>query len=406
MHNIFNILMSLVVLLTACQGTKEVAGSGSEIKMSNSLDSLFNEEIAQQKMAGVVCLISEKGKVVYSNALGYRNIEEGLAMEKNSMFRLQSMAKPIVSLAILKLCAEGKINLDDPADKYFPQLKDKKVGIMKNGVLEYVSANRPITIRHLLSHSSGLGSSWNAGELAGIYEQHETSTNFDSYEHWIESYMELPLIDQPGSGLYYGNGHAVMEYLITKISGRSHKEYLEQEIFKPLGMDNTTFYLPKGEEKSLSQFYSLTETGRFKRTLPDSTYTGGDDIMSNVEDYHRFATLLLNNGYMGDKEYIKPAILRELTTPAISLDGEALPFQKGYAFGLGVSIRLLEEKTDWKGSLGDYGWHGYFNTSFWIDREKQIIGIVLTQSDLNDNILQKKIKDIVYYEKHNIASKK
>jgi CubicO group peptidase (beta-lactamase class C family) len=385
--------------LSACHGTKDIAESGSGIEMINSLDSLFKEEIAQQKMAGVVCLVSEKGKVVYSNALGHRNIEEGLAMEQHTMFRLQSMAKPIISLAILKLCAEGRINLDDPADKYFPQLKDKQVGVMKDGVMQFVPAVRPISIRHLLSHSSGLGSSWNAGELASIYEQHETSTNFESYEHWIESYMELPLINQPGNGLYYGNGHAVMEYLITKITGTSHKEYLDQEIFKPLNMDKTTFYLPKGEEKGLAQFYSLTETGQFKRTLPDSTYTGGDDIMSNVEDYHRFATLLLHNGYLEGKEFIKPTILKQLTTPAISLDGESLPFQKGYAFGLGVSIRLLEEKTDWKGSLGDYGWHGYFNTSFWIDREKQIIGIVLTQSDLNDNILQKKIKNIVYSKK-------
>ncbi|AHM58721.1 beta-lactamase class C [Flammeovirgaceae bacterium 311] len=324
MKTSYYILVGLLLYFSACQGTKDISDSGSEIEMSNSLDSLFKAEIAQQKMAGVVCLISEKGKVVYSNSLGHRNIEEGLAMELNTRFRLQSMAKPIVTLTILKLCAEGKINLDDNADKYFPQLKDKQVGVMKDGILQLVPASRPITIRHLLSHSSGLGYSWNAGEQASVYEQHETSTNFNSFEHWIESYMELPLIDQPGNGWYYGHGHAIMEYLISKVSGIPHKEYIAQEIFMPLKMDKTLYYLPKGEEKTLAQFYSLTETDQYKRTLPDSAYTGGDDLMSTVEDYYKFCTLLLNNGYLEGREFISPAYLKEMSTAAIGLNGEAI----------------------------------------------------------------------------------
>ena len=168
-------------------------------------------------------------------------------------------------------------------------------------------------------------------------------------------------------------------------------------------MEKTTYQLPKGEEKTLAQFYSLTETGQLKRTLSDSTYTGGDDPMTNAEDYHKFCTLLLNNGYLDGKEFIKPALIKELSTPNIGLDGEAISFQKGYAFGLGVSVRV-NDNTDWKGSPGDYGMFGFYSTAFWIDPQKQIVGILLTQSPFNGNLLAKEVKNIAYSKKWNFRN--
>jgi CubicO group peptidase (beta-lactamase class C family) len=384
-----------------CKATKSTSAieyGEKRYPKADTLDSLFKKKIAQKDMAGVVCLVSEKGKIVYSNALGYRNIEKGLPMEEKSIFRLQSMNKPIVSLAVLKLCMEGKISLEDSASKYFPELKEKKVGILKEGKIQYIDANTPITLKHLLSHSSGLGSSWNAGPLKSIYESYAT-TDFNGFDEKLKAYMQLPLIDQPGHSWYYGRGHDIMANLIEKVTGKSFKEYLNEEIFKPLKMDMTTYYLPKGEEKNLAQFYSLADDGRLKKTLEDSSYTGGYDLMSTAEDYYKFCTLLLNNGYVNGKEFISPSLLREMSTPAIGNNAEAIPWQKGYAFGLGVSVRVDSVKADFKGSIGDYGWFGFFNTAFWIDPQKQIIGIVLTQSPWNGYNLSKEVKNIVYSEK-------
>jgi CubicO group peptidase (beta-lactamase class C family) len=211
--------------------------------------------------------------------------------------------------------------------------------------------------------------------------------------------MQLPLIDQPGNGWYYGKGHGIMSYLIERVTGKSFEEYLSQEIFKPLKMDMTRFYLPKGEENKLAQFYSLADDGQLKKSLEDSSYTGGYDLMSTAEDYYKFCTLLLNNGYVNGKEFIPPFLIREMSTPAIGINAETIPWQKGYAFGLGVSVRVDTVKSDFKGSIGDYGWFGFFNTAFWIDPQKQIIGIVLTQSPWNGYNLSKEVKNIVYSEK-------
>ena len=402
MRKALTYLLIFSCYLIGCKTTKKVSTINyrTQYPLAETLDSLFEKHIAQKKMAGVVCLISEKGKIVYSKAHGYRNTEKSLPMEEKSFFRLQSMNKPIISIAILKLCMEGKIDLGDSASKYFPELKDKKVGIVKDDQILYIAANRPITLRHLLSHSSGLGSSWNAGTLKSIYENYDT-TNFKSFQESISAYMHLPLIDQPGTGWYYGGGHDIMAYLIEKVTARPYKEYLKEEIFKPLNMDMTKYSLPKGEEKNLAQFYSITDDGQFKKTLDDSTYTGGDDLMSTAGGYFNFCSLLLNNGIVNGKEFIRPSLMKELSTPTIGINGEAIPWQKGYAFGLGVSVRISDEKADCKGTIGDYGWFGFFNTAFWIDPERKIIGVILTQSPWNGYSLSKEVKNIVYSEKMN-----
>src|SRR4030095_8711269 len=393
-------LLIFSCFLIGCKTTKSVStiNNRNHYSLADTLDSLFEKHIAQKEMAGVVCLIGEKGKIVYSKALGYRNIEKGLPMEEKSFFRLQSMNKPVISIAILKLCMEGKINLEDSASKYFPELKDKKVGIVKDDQIQYIAAIRPITLRHLLSHCSGLGRSWNAGAIKSIYENYDT-TNFNSFQESISAYMQLPLIDQPGNGWYYGRGHDIMAYLIEKVTGRPFKEYLKEEIFKPLNMDMTSYSLSKGEEKNLAQFYSITDDGQLKKTLDDSSYTGGYDLMSTVGDYYKFCTFMLNNGFVNGKEFIQPALMKELSTPAIGIKGEAIPWQKGYAFGLGVSVRVSDEKADCKGIIGDYGWFGFFNTAFWIDPERKIISVILTQSPWNGYSLSKEVKNIVYSEK-------
>lgn len=359
-----------------------------------SLDTLFEHRIAQKQIAGAVCLISEKGKTIYRKSFGYRNLEKGLPMQTETYFRLQSMIKPIITLAILKLVQQGKIKLDDAAFKYFPELSDKKVGVKKDGVIEYISASRPITLRDLLSHSSGLGSSWNAGDLKSFYEKFE-NTAFASFKDSVEANMKLPLIDQPGNSWHYGWGHNIMAYLIEKVTGIPYKEYLLIEIFRPLKMNHTTFQLLKGDENKLAQYYTLTNA-QYKKTLKDSSYTGGYDLMSTADDYYKFCLLLLNNGNINGKVFVRSDLIKEFITPVVGLNGVEIPWYKGYAFALGVSVRVNEDKTDFKGSLGDFGWVGYFNTAFWVDPKKQLIVIVLSQTYHNNYQLSKDVKNIVY----------
>ncbi len=392
MRKHFFIQLSLLAVLFLCIGIKSVQAQVS--LLNQALDTLFENHIAKKEMAGTVCLITQNGKIIYNKCFGYSNIEKELSMQTGTYFRMKSMLKPLITLAILKLVQEGRINLDDPATKYFPELNDKKVGVKKDSAIEYVAAIRPITLRHLLSHSSGLGSYWNAGALKSIFIKYD-SIAFPSFKDSIEAYMRLPLIDQPGDRWHYGLGHLIMAYLIEKVSGISYKEFLKKEIFLPLKMNKTTFQLPKGKENELAQYYSLT-LGQFKKTLKDSTYTGGDDLMSTVEDYYKFCTLLINNGKLNGKSFIRKNLMKEFITPVVGLNAEEIPWHKGYAFALGVSVRINEGKADFKGSLGDYGWIGINNTAFWIDPKKQIIGIVLSQSYYNMYRLSKAVKNVVY----------
>lgn len=284
MRKYFFIQLSILFVLILCISIKSIHAQTASLYQS--LDTLFENRIAKKEMAGAVCLISQKGKIIYNKCFGYSNIEKELPMKSGTYFRMKSMLKPIITLAILKLVQEGKINLDDPATKYFPELTDKKVAVKKDSAIDYVAALRPVTLRHLLSHSSGLGSYWNAGALKNINLQYD-STAFPSFKDSIEAYMKLPLIDQPENKWHYGLGHLIMAYLIEKVSGISYKEFLKNEIFLPLKMNNTTFQLPKGKDNELAQYYSLT-MGQLRKTLKDSAYTGGDDLMSTAEDYDKF----------------------------------------------------------------------------------------------------------------------
>ncbi|MBD0351285.1 MAG: serine hydrolase [Flavisolibacter sp.] len=187
-----------------------------------------------------------------------------------------------------------------------------------------------------------------------------------------------------------------MANIIEEVTGVSIKEYLDKEVFLPLGMKNITFALPKVKQKDLAQYYSVDSNGNLKKELYDPTYSWGTDLFSTAEDYYKFCQLLLNNGQFKGKQFIRPELLKELYKPTVGLNGEAIPWQKGYAFGLGASVRVNNEKADYKGSLGDYGWFGGFNTAFWVDPQKQIIGIVLSQSYHDFYQLSKKVKNIIY----------
>ena len=392
MRKIISIQVSLLAILILFNCINSV--HAQTFSLNQSLDSLFKNRIAEKEMAGAVCLISHKGNIIYNKSFGYRNIEKKLPMQTGTYFRMRSMLKPIITVAILKLVQEGRINLDDPATKYFPELNDKKVGVKKDSAIEYVAAIRPITLRQLLSHSSGLGTFWNAGVIKSIYLKYD-STAFPSFKESIEAYMRLPLIDQPGNSWHYGSGHLIMAYLIEKVTGISYKEYFKNEIFRPLKMNHTTFQLPKGKDDELAQYYSLTK-GQLKKTLKDSAYTGGDDLMSTAEDYYKFCTLLMNNGKLNGKAFIRSNLMKEFITPVVGLNAEEIPWHKGYAFALGVSVRINEDKADFKGSLGDFGWIGLFNTAFWIDPKKQLTGIVLSQTYHNMYQLSKAVKNVVY----------
>ncbi|MBD0351286.1 MAG: beta-lactamase family protein [Flavisolibacter sp.] len=196
---------SLLLALLQSVHTSSCKLYAQNVSIGTSLDTLFQNCIAKKETAGVVCLISQNGKIIYEKAFGYRNVEQNLPMRKSSLFRLQSMNKVLISLAALTLVDQGKINLDEPASKYIPELNDKKVGVIKDGQLTYVPADKPITLRHVMSHSSGLGSWWNAGGLKDIYEKVE-STKTSDYKEVVKAYVQLPLIDHPGNGWYYGWG--------------------------------------------------------------------------------------------------------------------------------------------------------------------------------------------------------
>jgi CubicO group peptidase (beta-lactamase class C family) len=370
--------------------------AGISTERLKKLDAMLEESIKKEELPGLVAMIVRNGKIVYHSAKGFADVESGKAMQKDAIFRIASQTKAITSTAVMMLWEEGKFRLDDPISKFIPEFKNPQ--ILQNfryGDTSYtaVAANKEITIRHLLTHTSGLGYGVIDGDermkmiyhKAGIIDLY-TTQNISIGDN-IKKLAKLPLHHNPGEKFTYSEGLDVLGYLVEIVSGMPFDRFLRERLFEPLGMQDTWFYLPDAKAPRLVTIHRKTD-GKwegFPTTFYDPNYpitgakkffSGGAGLSSTAKDYATFLQMYLNGGELnGVRILSRTTIETMMQNQTGNLWGGGKHY--GLAFGVVNEKGIAEGGA---GSVGTFDWGGYFNTQYFADPEEKIIGILMKQT--------------------------
>ncbi len=377
--------------------------TGISIEALARLDRHFlTRYIEPEKIAGCLTLISRRGEIAHLSALGRMDRERNKPMAADTIFRFYSMTKPITSVALMQLHERGLFQLTDPVHRFIPEWRNLQV--MREGNwpdFTTRAAERPMTVRDLLSHQSGLTYGFMEGALERAYNKADvysagTMRNRD-LQSMIDRLSDLPLKFSPGDRWNYGVSTDVCGYLVQTISGQRFDGYLREHIFGPLGMVDTAFDVPADK---IDRFAANYERGpaRQLRLLddpvtsgyaePQTFFSGGGGLVSTAQDYHRFCQMLLNGGELNGARLLGPKTI-ELMTMNHLPNGDDLSARAvgtfsetandGVGFGLGFAMIVDLARTQNIGSIGEYYWGGAASTIFWIDPAEEMIVIFLTQ---------------------------
>ena len=385
---------------TSATASPEEVGLSSE--RLERIAATIQRSIDDKRIAGGVALVARHGKIAYFKAVGMADREAKKPMRTDSIFRICSMSKPITSVAVMMLYEEGRFTLNEPVSDFIPEFKNMKVldppwpqdKTSPPGAL--VDAKRPITIFHLLTHTSGLTYQWNprlgksyvdAGIASGLLQQPGTIGDV------VKKLAKQPLLFQPGDDWEYSLADDVLGYLVEVVSGMPFDKFIEERIFKPLGMKDTAFYFPEDKVPRLATAYtyypekglqpildnqvvkegSLSYSADYPYRGPHTYFSGGGGLCSTAEDYYRFCQMMLNGGQLNG--------VRLLSRKSVELmsqnhaQGKLDEFGYGLGFGVTSEPWFLNEL----GSVGAYSWGGFYYTSFVIDPKEDLIAIFMGQ---------------------------
>lgn len=374
------------------------ASVGMSAERLARIDKMAEEAVAEGNLPGIVALVARKGKIVHWKAYGKADNESSRTLKRDDIFRIASQTKAITSTAVMMLWEEGKFRLDDPVSKYIPAFKNPQV--LKNyryndTTYTTVDADREITIRHLITHTSGIGYGVIDGDermrmiyaKAGITDLFTTENI--SIEESVKKLAKLPLHHSPGDKFTYSEGLDVLGYFIEVVSGMPFDKFLRERIFDPLGMDDTWFYLPDNKAKRLVsvQKKEAGEWVRYPVTFYDPDYpikgakrffSGGAGLSSTAKDYATFLQMYLNGGELNGTRILSRTTIKSMMSNQVGdLLGENSGSDYGLAFGV-VNKKGLADAG--QGSIGTFTWGGYFNTQYFADPEEQIIGVLMKQT--------------------------
>lgn len=375
------------------------------------LDGALRKHIDQGELAGAVALIARRGKVAYFEALGRMSGDgdEAVPMRADALFGIASMTKPITSTAVMMLYEEDRFRLEDPISRFIPELKELSVAVVAEGhsgpdaPFTKVPAEREITIRDLLRHTSGFTYDFmDPGPVGKLYREEMQPQEGATLGDFLAKLGELPLVAHPGDRFVYGVSTDVLGHLVELISGKPLGRFFEERIFRPLGMNDTAFYLPEEKAGRMTTLYIAGEDGKVKPGVrpyfrgyrePPTAASGGGGLVSTAADYSRFLQMFLSGGKLDGVRLLSRKAVELMTTS--HLDGR--PFQAGYEFGLGFAVRVGLGSAAKLGSVGEYAWSGLFSTYFFVDPREEMFAILMTQTSPYDYLgFGERFKTLVY----------
>ena len=352
------------------------------------LDSAMAALVRDQKLPGIVVAIARNGKVAHWKAFGSRVVTPADAMERNDLFRIYSMTKPIVSTGLMILVEEGTVGLEDPVSKYIPEIGKMKV-YTAAGLVE---PNRPITVRDLLRHTSGLTYGFfGTTHVDSLYLKARLSEKSKDLAEFMTRLAELPLIAQPGTIFNYGFSTDVAGRIIEVASGTTLDKFLAARVTGPLRMPDTFFEVPAEKRSRFTGYYARAGTNWILTDSPDSgtatrpvtLLSGGGGLISSTQDYLRFMQMILNYGELDGVRILQRKTVAEMLRN--QLPGEAVPINmtardpiRTIGFGLGFAV-VVDVQNRTLGPAGTAGWGGYANTYFFVDPLNRLSAVVMTQ---------------------------
>jgi CubicO group peptidase (beta-lactamase class C family) len=367
------------------------------------LGSVMRGEIERGRVPGAVALVARRGRLAYFESYGQRDPGSPDPMATDSIFRIYSMTKPIVSVAVMMLWEEGRFLLSDPIGKYLPELKDRKVAVTRGAEIELVDAERPITIQDLLRHTSGLTYEFRGnGPVHKMYMAEKIYSRNQSNADQVATLAKLPLLNQPGTKWEYSRSTDVLGRLIEVLSGLTLGEYLQRHILAPLGMIDTAFHVPvHGHARLAEAFTKDPDTGAGVQLInvrdAPKFESGGGGLVSTAGDYARFLQMLLNRGRLEGVRFLSRKTIELMTADHLGpITGAPDLLLPGYGFGLGFAVRLQPGIAHVPGSVGQYFWGGLAGTTFWVDPAEELFAILLIQGPGQRDYFRNLFRDLVY----------
>ena len=400
-----NVLMVVVatLLIQGCSGKSmelsvPSANQGASISQNlpwwrrAAMDAFMRYSVWSGSRSGFVTMIAHEGELIYSNAVGWANIETKIPMQLDTKMRFASMTKPVTAVAAMLLIEEGKLGLDDPVYKYIPEFANTRVALNENkntnGTFDTKPLKNPMVVRHLLLFSSGVGPGYSAPtDLMEYWKANgiRSKRSGDLAER-VSSLARLPLFEEPGTRWRYGSSADILARVVEVVSGEDYDKFLTRRIFEPLGMTKTQFRHTVVNKHELAEVYTQRAGGDLAvapKSIDVDWNQGGSGLVSTAGDYMRFALMLWNKGYYQGVRILSEAAVYEMTRLHLPSGVFAYRGVKGLGWGLGMSIKTGEDGR-LPGHDGDIGWGGYYGTTFFISPSTGLVGIVLSQNELSE----------------------
>lgn len=356
----------------------EPAKVGVSAEKLGEIRTVLQGYVDNGNLPGFLTVIARKGQIVHFETIGMRDVENEKQVEPDTIFRIYSMSKPITSVAVMILFDDGKFKLDDPVEKFIPAFKDMKV--YNSEQTETHDAKTKMTIKHLLTHTSGLTYGWGNKPVDKLYGEIKVFNKGSTLEEMAEKLGDIPLVHEPGTKWTYGVSTDVLGYLVEVVSGMPFETFLQKRLFEPLGMRDSAFSVPKENMDRFAALYRPTKEGKLQlaRNAPlandDLSFfpSGGGGLVSTAADYLRFCQMLLNGGELDGVRILKSETVDLMRYPHHQ-------YRENGAFGLGFHVVTRKNEGEAKRSSGAYSWSGAAATTFWIDPDKELVAILMTQ---------------------------
>jgi CubicO group peptidase (beta-lactamase class C family) len=352
---------------------------------------LLKQFVAERKIAGAVAAVARKGRTAYLQAVGVQDLESRAPMTERSLFRIYSMAKPVTAVAAMILFEEGKFRLEDPVSKYLPEFSKVVVYAEPGGATRAPAG--PITIHDLLLHTSGL-----SHRTSDLYRSEKVRSRRDTLPQFIANIVRVPLMEDPGTRFRYSEATTVVGRLVEIWSGQSFDAFLDEKVFRPLGMTDTTFWVRPEARPRLATVYSPAPGGGLAPVeIEEVPFTerptlleGAVGLVSTVPDFMRFSQMLLNKGELDGRRILRAGTVERMTTNGLSA---SIQQARGGTMGWGLANVNISLEGPRK---GEYGWDGTAGTIFWVDPTRELVTILMTQSSpANPDRIRQRFKALV-----------
>jgi CubicO group peptidase (beta-lactamase class C family) len=375
----------------------------SSVRLQRMSDA-FRRDIDKGTTPGVTMMVARRGQIGWFDALGRQNPAGTAPMAHNTLFRIFSMTKPIVSIGIMMLLEDGHFLLNDPVAKYLPEFSNQKVGVDNNGRLDLVPLARPITIQDLLRHTSGIAYEHTGnGLVQQMYQQSKVRSRKISNAEHAALVASLPLICQPGVEWNYSRSTDILGRLIEVISGKTLGAFLTERILAPLQMAETAFHTGSENADRLAEPFPIDPwTGEkvqlFNMLEKPVMESGGGGLVSTTMDYARFCQMLFNGGTLEGIRIIGRKTLHWMASdhlgPKVGLQSHLVP--PGHSFGLGFAVRTQDGMAPFAGSVGQFFWSGMAGTFFWIDPKEELFAVFMSQGPGQREYFRTLVRSLVY----------